>query len=717
MNVHYIYAEGLFFCAITIVVLLILKFRNNNEKALAEKYFATMWGVLLLELFLDILWFFVEGNEETILLHKVVLTIYMLAFPYLGYMWLRYISVKFEIENLNKKVVVFLTAIVNIISNISVLVSWKNGCIFSVDESGKYIRGPFVFIPIVLMYIWFLTASVSLLAKNKDIITISHILFPIPIILLDIVQLLTIPKYTLLYIGAAISLFMLLYILDIYESDTAKNLIDEKEIFRQNEDNANRLTEILILILYYILVITCMTYSEAFEEAEFMYFEILYLALAGVLLNGAIILNHILNDKYFYLRKYIIFFTLLCSVAGLQIVNPSVFFMGIPAILALSCRYFDKKFQNITACLLLIATVSFTIGGYYLLNLVDVNMIELPTGTTLIIPDDTTWIDDAVRSSGVLNADVSRTYLANIIFSYLIEFVLFYIVMNGISKSSNAMLKKSAKYAKDMAVLGEDLAIASHIQQSMLPLDFDDYGGQNNADIYASMQAALEVGGDFYDFFSIDDKNVCFVVGDVSGKGIPAALFMVKAQTVIKGLAKMNITPSEILYRANNLLSERNPEMFFVTIWIGILDIVTGELSYGIAGHNPPLVHKSGNRFEYMESRLDSAGYDNVAAGVFPDMTYATFKGKMNPGDKILLYTDGVTDALNSKGERFGEEGLKKYLNINLEKNSVEIISSLKDELGEFAKDTPQFDDITILAIEFINYKKEYVMPDEKLNE
>ncbi len=240
-----------------------------------------------------------------------------------------------------------------------------------------------------------------------------------------------------------------------------------------------------------------------------------------------------------------------------------------------------------------------------------------------------------------------------------------------------------------------ELSLAATIQSNMLPSTFPPYPNRRDFDIYASMNAAKEVGGDFYDFYLLDDDRLAFLVADVSGKGIPAALFMMRAKMTIKALAESGAEVHDILTKANEKLCEKNEAGMFVTAWLGIVDMKTGILSYANAGHNPPLVKHQQGSFEYLQARPNF-----ILAGM-EGVSYRKNEIHLLPGDELFLYTDGVTEATNQSQELFGESRLQEALNGVLEETVESRCKMVKHAIDRFVGDAEQFDDITMLSVRF----------------
>ncbi len=261
---------------------------------------------------------------------------------------------------------------------------------------------------------------------------------------------------------------------------------------------------------------------------------------------------------------------------------------------------------------------------------------------------------------------------------------------------------KSAAIEKER--IGAELDMASGIQSASLPSKFPAFPERREFDIYAMMNPAKEIGGDFFDFFMTDEDHLVMVVADVSGKGVPAALFMMVSQTVIRSIAGSMKSPKDILISANQTLTISNSECMFVTVWLGILDVKTGKLVYADAGHEKPVVFHDGS-WSLIEKVSGS-----VALGMLSPEDYNKLTEKyhftdreimMKPGDVLFQYTDGVTEANDKSENLFGEKRLLQAL-VTSEDNTPEVLlKHVRSRIDEFAQDTPQFDDITMLAIQF----------------
>ena len=263
----------------------------------------------------------------------------------------------------------------------------------------------------------------------------------------------------------------------------------------------------------------------------------------------------------------------------------------------------------------------------------------------------------------------------------------------SLSDDINSTVSTLKRYITEAAArIDKELEYAKQIQLSALPTNFpngDDYS------IYAQMIAAKEVGGDFYDFYKLSDTTVAFLAADVSGKGIPAAMFMMTAKTIIKDLAERGLAVNEIFTQSNEKLCENNESGMFVTAWMGILDITTGQVKFANAGHNPPLLKRANGSFEYLKTR---AGF--VLAGM-EGVRYRIGELTMYPGDRLFLYTDGVPEATNTENKLYGEDRLLKFMNQNCAMEAISLLPELKANIDEFVGEAPQFDDITMLMLDY----------------
>lgn len=270
-----------------------------------------------------------------------------------------------------------------------------------------------------------------------------------------------------------------------------------------------------------------------------------------------------------------------------------------------------------------------------------------------------------------------------------------------LAESFDDMMVKIKDYVRDIEKvtaekerIGAELNIATQIQADMLPCIFPPFPGRHEMDLFASMTPAKEVGGDFFDFFLVDDNHLALVIADVSGKGVPAALFMVIAKTLIKNQMLQGATPHETLERVNNQLCENNEAEMFVTAWVGLYEISTGKLTASNAGHEFPVIKRNDGSFELYKDQ------HGLVLAALEGMIYNEYTIELGAGDRLFVFTDGVVEATNLKKELFGTERLLDALNGLADCSLEQMLCGLKAEIDAFAGEEPQFDDITMLAFQ-----------------
>ena len=273
--------------------------------------------------------------------------------------------------------------------------------------------------------------------------------------------------------------------------------------------------------------------------------------------------------------------------------------------------------------------------------------------------------------------------------------------IESLSHAFNFMLSELENYIDNLSKvtaekerIGAELDVARHIQASMLPRIFPPFPNRDEFDIFASMTPAKEVGGDFYDFFLVDEDHLAMVIADVSGKGIPAAMFMMISKTLLKSAAQSGLSPKAILEKVNNQLCENNDAEMFVTVWIGILEISTGKLVCANAGHEYPAIMRKGGSFELYK---DKHGF--VLAGM-EGSKYREYELVLSAGDRLFVYTDGVAEATDSNNNLYGTDRMIDALNKAKDLSSRELLESLHKDIDSFVGLADQFDDITMLSIQ-----------------
>ncbi len=255
-------------------------------------------------------------------------------------------------------------------------------------------------------------------------------------------------------------------------------------------------------------------------------------------------------------------------------------------------------------------------------------------------------------------------------------------------------IRSAQKEHVQLVDIQTDLSVAREIQHAILPRTFDlKLPDADNVNIYASMLAAKDVGGDFYDFFPIDDHRIAFTIADVSGKGVPAAIFMAVSRTLIKATGIQDKPTNECMSTVNNILCDESVGSMFVTVFYGIYDLQTGQITFTNAGHNPPYILKADGQVEVVKSPC------NLVLGAVPDMPFSCDTMKLEPGDTLYMFTDGVTEAENKNHDQFGESRLEAALAECKGADSRHIVDTVNAKVKEFINGASQSDDITQLVI------------------
>ncbi len=333
--------------------------------------------------------------------------------------------------------------------------------------------------------------------------------------------------------------------------------------------------------------------------------------------------------------------------------------------------------------------------GYFLCNLCPMGM--LATDIFLLIRYRQNY-ERRVRSAFwfFMIAPIIAMVLQSIFHG--IQFIIFASVSAAIYTFSVIIQKQNEEYAKqqvESSRIETELTMASSIQTGMLPSIFPPFPERGEFDIYATMDPAKEVGGDFYDFFLVDDDHLCLVIADVSGKGVPAALFMMASKIILANNAMSGKSPAQILTDTNAAICSHNREQMFVTVWLGILELSTGKLTAANAGHEYPVIKRADGGFELFKEE------HGFVIGGYEGMRYKEYELRLSPGDKLFVYTDGVPEATNAENELFGTERMLAALNGDASAEPRELLRRMRTAVDAFVKDAEQFDDLTMLCMEY----------------
>jgi phosphoserine phosphatase RsbU/P len=323
--------------------------------------------------------------------------------------------------------------------------------------------------------------------------------------------------------------------------------------------------------------------------------------------------------------------------------------------------------------------------------------INMPVMDGLALLGRLNQLDGRVLKAVILSAygdmENIRTAMNRGAFDFLIKPIDFQDFESTLKRTREALdaTRAGLEARERLTAIEQELEIAQRIQASILPRDF--LPGRTDFGVYAEMMPARRVGGDFYDFFLIDEERLGFVIGDVSGKGIPAALFMAVSRTLLQAVALQGNSPAGCLCYANQVLQTQGEPGVFVTVFYGILHTRTGQLEYGLAGHNPPYRVTAAGELHAIEEP------GGVVIGLLPDGAYETGRIQLAPGDSIFLFTDGVPEAMNPDQRFFGERRLREALAPLAAASPQEIVKSILSAVATFTDSAPQSDDITVMSV------------------
>ena len=269
------------------------------------------------------------------------------------------------------------------------------------------------------------------------------------------------------------------------------------------------------------------------------------------------------------------------------------------------------------------------------------------------------------------------------------------VVMKDMEADISDYIENLREVTAERERMNTELSVAKRIQAAMLPTEFPAFPDREDFDIYATMEPAREVGGDFYDFYLIDDDHLCMVIADVSGKGIPAALMMMAARIILANKAQEGYSPAQVLEDTNERILQKNPSEMFVTVWIGILELSTGKIVASNAGHEKPvIIHPDG----HAEMIQDKHGF---VVGGLEGIKYNEYEMQLEPGSRLFLYTDGLTEATKSGDILFGKERMMDSVGSTPGANPQQTLAKVREDVAAFVGDAEQFDDLTMLCLEY----------------
>ena len=471
--------------------------------------------------------------------------------------------------------------------------------------------------------------------------------------------------------------------------DKLFDIIGRGDVNQANEITANLMVGAMAFLMALFIGITwALNALHVFTVDPKLMAEAAIVAIAISLLVGG--LNRAFKGDKPWL-KYVLLVGLVFECGALSCVlgHNVTLVTVIPAVLAI--RYFDLKTSIFTS---LVSSVAFAISTVVCARIGIVNINVLP------VADGTTWVfQDGIRATvmqymeGADRTAYLWSYIQNDYLPKALAFVVISVACASIAKRGRQMIDLQNEITHKTARIKTELNLATEIQTNVLPCALPAYPEHENLELFAKNIPAKEVGGDFYDYFRVDNDHVAFLIADVSGKGVGAALFMMISKTIIKNQLQLGIAPAEAMMNANAQLCESNSAGLFVTAWAGVYEVSSGTVRYVSAGHNPPVLKRKGEKASYVKGR---SGF--VLAGM-DGTIYRENEMKLEEGDELFLYTDGVTEATNGENELFGEDRLLDCIDRIGSESIKDQVSDMLAEIDKFVAGAEQFDDITMLGM------------------
>ena len=467
-------------------------------------------------------------------------------------------------------------------------------------------------------------------------------------------------------------------------------LKENQAILKENEKNANRMMTMILNITIIIVAITWFLFETGFFYIRIHFRELM---IFNILLMAAV---SWLSRRYDHEKDWIKYalmgaFTVVYAVTTSALTYNVALLVVVPIVL--SVRYFDKKYTRFIGLLTIIVFfIAYVYGANH--GMLDMNFVQYAPGTT-IVTNEKMWLDDAVKGIPYDGTLMIKNTLISNYFVKMLQYVIVAAVSIRLVDHCQDIMDKQRTLTESTARIGTELNLAKRIQADMLPNLFPAFPERDEFDLYASMDPAKEVGGDFYDFFMIDDDHLGMVIADVSGKGIPAAMFMMFSKNIIANNAMLGKLPAKALEDANNSICKNNSEEMFVTVWLGILEISTGHVVAANAGHEYPAIKSADGGFELFKDK------HGLVVGGMEGLRYREYELQLEPGSKIFVYTDGVPEATNAEEEMFGTDRMIGALNTDPGAEPKQILKNVRGAVDDFVKDAEQFDDLTMLCLEY----------------
>ena len=479
------------------------------------------------------------------------------------------------------------------------------------------------------------------------------------------------------------------------KTEYSKKYYDNEVDANKHMSYVNGAAGILAIIIWVLYLTRVFTIPNEFFPVVSILFPV-----AAVLLFIPIFLirtNAIRHSGF----KYFILFSLLAVIIALNISSPKHSLLFWPFAILMANHYYSPTIGRVIYIVSLIAMLICMYAGMFFGEF-DENLF----GGGVIKPDGTIGTVETFQERVDLLSDRiahgDNRYTKVLLFYYFPRaacLTLFFMVSNLLNRRTYRLLDDEIKIHDEQQKAKTELGVARDIQMQTLP---EEFVSTTNLEIISELKAAKEVGGDLYDYVKIDENHVALLIGDVSGKGVPAAMFMMKTITSFRDLATVGKSPAQILKEINSSIMKGNRATMFVTCFLAIIDKRDGKMVYSNAGHNPPIIGNN-RRFEYLKCK------HGLLLGCFDSVPLVDEETTLKPGDSITLYTDGITEARNMEGDFFGEERLLKAYNKKDYTSTIELHHAIKDEIAEFVKEAPQSDDITFITLKYRGGRYKYV--------
>lgn len=456
-----------------------------------------------------------------------------------------------------------------------------------------------------------------------------------------------------------------------------KHIFITDEVFWKNEVDANMmLAKILVFSAVVLLITNALNYIGIYKIPQRFLTAATVQGLFELLIPAGLCYGF-KGQKRWLKWLMIIMLTFVYARVYTAISYRTAILMVLPVLI--SCRYYSRRLTQIVA---VITTVLFLLGSVFSKSLgsVDMNNVVVASASEVTVP--------------------VKTILLR---SFLPSYILFWIAViaaYNIAYKGRKMILEQDEISQNQSKVDTELSMAKQIQERALPI-IPDLPKHDEYELSASMSTAKAVGGDFYDLMFVDDTHLAIVIADVSGKGVPAALYMMVSKILLATRIMSGGSPKEILEDVNNQLCDKKMESMFVTVWLGIIDINTGHVISANAGHEYPIIRRKDSHFEIFKDK------HGLVLGGMENIKYKESEFDLAQGDTLYLYTDGVPEANNNKGELLTIDGALDILNRHREKSVEDLLDRMKEEIDNYANGAEQFDDITMVAFHMNKLVKE----------